>query len=66
MDQGPNGCGQEGIYQGIPNAEKHVIRGAAHSNVFDATEEYSRVVIDFPRHGRATSGLAVGGEAASA
>ena len=27
-DQGPDGVGQEGIYQGIAGAEKHVIKGA--------------------------------------
>jgi pimeloyl-ACP methyl ester carboxylesterase len=65
-DQGPNGCGQEGIYQGIANAEKHVIRGAAHSNIFDATDEYARVVVDFlERHGRAPTGAAAGGEASA-
>jgi pimeloyl-ACP methyl ester carboxylesterase len=53
-DQGPNGVGQEGIYQGIPNAEKHVIRGSNHSTIFDATDEHNRVVIDFfKRHSAA-------------
>jgi pimeloyl-ACP methyl ester carboxylesterase len=66
-DQGPNGVGQEGIYQAIRSAEKHVIKGAGHSTIFDATEEYARVVIDFLRsHGRATSGSTAGGEATSA
>lgn len=46
-DQGPNGVGQQGIYERIKGAEKYVIKGAGHSNVFDATEEYSRAVIDF-------------------
>jgi 3-oxoadipate enol-lactonase len=46
-DQGPNGIGQEGIYQAIPKAEKHVIRGSNHSTIFDATDEHNRVVIDF-------------------
>jgi 3-oxoadipate enol-lactonase len=55
-DQGPNGVGQEGIYQGIANAEKHVIRGSNHSTIFDATDEHNRVVIDFfKRHSPATS-----------
>ena len=27
-DQGPDGAGQQAIYQGIPGAEKHVIRGS--------------------------------------
>jgi 3-oxoadipate enol-lactonase len=52
-DQGPNGVGQEGIYQAIPNAEKHVIRGSNHSTIFDATDEHNRVVTDFfKRHSR--------------
>ncbi|MGA0597676.1 alpha/beta fold hydrolase [Enterovirga sp. CN4-39] len=46
-DQGPNGVGQEGIYQAIRGAEKYVIRGSSHSSIFDATEEYSRVVLGF-------------------
>src|SRR3990170_1811875 len=46
-DQGPDGAGQEAIYQGIANAEKHVVRGANHSTVFDSTDEHNRVVIDF-------------------
>jgi pimeloyl-ACP methyl ester carboxylesterase len=46
-DQGPDGAGQEAIYQGIANAEKHVVRGANHSTIFDSTEEHNRVVIDF-------------------
>ena len=48
-DQGPAGVGQEGIYQGIAGAEKHVIRGSGHSTVFDNTEEHNRAVIDFFR-----------------
>jgi len=52
-DQGPNGVGQEGIQRGIKGAEKHVIRGAGHSTIFDSTEEHARVVADFfIRHGR--------------
>jgi pimeloyl-ACP methyl ester carboxylesterase len=46
-DQGPKGVGQEGIYQGISGAEKHVIKGAGHSTIFDSTEEHNRVVLDF-------------------
>ncbi len=46
-DQGPDGAGQEAIYEGIPNAEKHVIAGSNHSTVFDNTAEHNRVVIDF-------------------
>jgi 3-oxoadipate enol-lactonase len=66
-DQGPNGVGQEGIYDAIESAEKHVIRGAGHSTIFDSTEEHARVVIDFfTRHGRETRGVSVGDEAASA
>ena len=54
-DQGPGGAGQEAIYEGIPNAEKHVIKGSNHSTIFDGTEEHNRVVIDFfKRHGRTT------------
>src|SRR3989442_1536470 len=46
-DQGPDGAGQEAIFQGITGAEKHVIRGSNHSTIFDNTEEHNRVVIDF-------------------
>jgi pimeloyl-ACP methyl ester carboxylesterase len=46
-DQGPGGAGQEAIYAGIPNADKHVIRGSNHSTIFDNTDEHVRVVIDF-------------------
>jgi pimeloyl-ACP methyl ester carboxylesterase len=65
-DQGPGGAGQEAIHQGIPRAEKHVIRGANHSTIFDSSEEHNRVVIDFfRRHGRAAAGLTAGSEAAA-
>ncbi len=64
-DQGPNGAGQEAIYEGIPNAEKHVVRGSNHSTIFDNTEEHNRVVIDFfTRHSRA--GAPAGAGAATA
>ena len=54
-DQGPGGAGQEAIYEGIPNAEKHVVSGSNHSTIFDGTEEHNRVVIDFfKRHSRTT------------
>jgi 3-oxoadipate enol-lactonase len=46
-DQGPGGAGQQAIFEGIPNAEKHVIRGSNHSTLFDNTAEHVRVVIDF-------------------
>ncbi|MET0887388.1 MAG: alpha/beta hydrolase, partial [Mycetocola sp.] len=53
-DQGPGGVGQQGIYEGIDGAEKHVVRGSNHSTIFDGTEEHNRVVIDFfRRHSRA-------------
>jgi 3-oxoadipate enol-lactonase len=48
-DQGPNGVGQEGIFEGIEGAEKRVIAGAGHSTIFDATDEHARVVIEFFR-----------------
>ena len=48
-DQGPVGAGQEAIYEGIAGAEKHVIRGAGHSTIFDSTQEHARVVVDFFR-----------------
>jgi pimeloyl-ACP methyl ester carboxylesterase len=52
-DQGPGGAGQEAIYEGIPGAEKHVVRGSNHSTIFDNAEEHNRVVIDFfKRHSR--------------
>ena len=54
-DQGPGGAGQEAVYQGIANAEKHVVQGSNHSTIFDGTEEHNRVVIDFfMRHSRTT------------
>jgi len=60
-DQGPAGAGQEAIYRGIPNADKHVIRGSNHSTIFDATEEHNRVVIDFfKRHSPAGAPAAAG------
>ena len=60
-DQGPGGAGQEAIYAGIPNAEKHVIRGSGHSTIFDNAEEHNRVVIDFlARHSRAPVTAAAG------
>ena len=46
-DQGPEGAGQEAIYQGIHGAEKHVIAGSGHSTIFDNPAEHNRVVIDF-------------------
>jgi pimeloyl-ACP methyl ester carboxylesterase len=46
-DQGPDGAGQEAIYQGISGAEKHVIHGSNHSTIFDNSAEHNRVVIDF-------------------
>jgi pimeloyl-ACP methyl ester carboxylesterase len=53
-DQGPGGVGQQGIYEGIAGAEKHVIAGGGHSTIFDSTEEHNRVVLDFfQRHSRA-------------
>jgi pimeloyl-ACP methyl ester carboxylesterase len=48
-DQGPEGVGQQGIYEAIAGAEKHVIEGAGHSTIFDATEEHARAVVDFLR-----------------
>jgi len=55
-DQGPDGAGQEAIYQAIANAEKHVVRGSNHSTIFDNTEEHNRVVIDFfTRHSRVSA-----------
>ena len=52
-DQGPGGAGQQAIVDGIPNAEKHVIRGSNHSTLFDNTDEHVRVVMDFfTRHAR--------------
>ena len=52
-DQGPGGAGQDAIYEGIPNAEKHVIAGSNHSTIFDNTEEHNSVVTQFfQRHSR--------------
>ena len=65
-DQGPDGAGQEAIFRGIANAEKHVINGSNHSTIFDVTEEHNRVVIDFfRRHSRAAAGVSIGSEAAA-
>jgi pimeloyl-ACP methyl ester carboxylesterase len=50
--QGPDGIGQQGIYEGIRGAEKHLIVGAGHSTIFDATEEHGRVVADFLNRNR--------------
>lgn len=56
-DQGPNGVGQEGIYEGIAGAKKYVIAGAGHSTIFDSTEEYGSAVLDFiQRSSRAAAG----------
>jgi 3-oxoadipate enol-lactonase len=46
-DQGPEGVGQQGVYEGIANGERYVIKGAGHSTIFDATEEYGREVVAF-------------------
>ena len=46
-DQGPGGVGQQGIYEAIEGAEKHVIVGSNHSTIFDGTDEHSRVVMEF-------------------
>ena len=62
-DQGPNGVGQEGIYEGIPGAEKHVIVGGAHSTLFDSTEEHNRVVLDFFQRNSRTPEPAAGAAA---
>jgi pimeloyl-ACP methyl ester carboxylesterase len=63
-DQGPGGAGQQAIFDGLGNAEKHVIQGSNHSTVFDNTEEHNRVVIDFfSRHGR-LAGIALGEDSA--
>ena len=65
-DQGPNGVGQEGVYQGIAGAEKHVIPGAGHSTLFDSTDENGRVVLDFiQRNSGAGAGSVVEGASAS-
>jgi pimeloyl-ACP methyl ester carboxylesterase len=65
-DQGPNGAGQQAIYEGIANAEKHVIRGSNHSTIFDNADEHNRVVIDFfTRHSRARDTAPVSEEAAA-
>jgi pimeloyl-ACP methyl ester carboxylesterase len=63
-DQGPGGAGQQAIVDGIPNAEKHVIRGSNHSTLFDNTDEHVRVVIDFfTRHGRTAAAAAAAAQA---
>ena len=66
-DQGPGGAGQQAIADGIPGAEKHVIRGSNHSTIFDNTAEHNRVVIDFftPARPRRAAAAAVGEGAAA-
>lgn len=65
-DQGPNGVGQQGIYEGIEGAEKYVIKGAGHSTIFDSTEEYAGAVLDFiQRNSKSASGVGAGSEATS-
>jgi pimeloyl-ACP methyl ester carboxylesterase len=65
-DQGPRGAGQQAIADGIPGAQKHVIRGSNHSTIFDNTAEHNRVVIDFfTRNGLAARTAAVDGAAAT-
>ena len=60
-DQGPGGAGQQAIVDGIPHAEKHVIRGSNHSTLFDNTDEHVRVVMDFfARHGGRQAAAAAG------
>jgi pimeloyl-ACP methyl ester carboxylesterase len=60
-DQGPDGAGQQAVFEGMPHAEKYVIAGGGHSNIFDSTEEYVAAVSDFfSRHG------ATGGESRAA
>mgnify|MGYP006269241409 CR=1 FL=1 len=44
---GPDGVGQQGIYEGIKGAEKYVIKGGGHSNPFDSTEEYNAAILAF-------------------
>ena len=64
---GPGGAGQQAIFEGIPGAEKHVIRGSNHSTIFDNTAEHNRVVIDFfTRHGAQPRRCADGGVAGEA
>ena len=66
-DQGPAVPASRRSADGIPGAEKHVIRGSNHSTIFDNTAEHNRVVIDFfTRHGLAAAGgrRASGGDGA--
>ncbi len=64
-DQGPDGAGQEAIYEAIANAEKHVVRGSNHSTIFDNTEDHNRVVIDFfTRNSRSGTTVTAGATAA--
>ncbi len=64
-DQGPEGAGQEAIYEGIANAEKHVVAGSNHSTIFDNTEEHNCVVIEFfTRNNRSGKAVTAGATAA--
>ena len=44
---GPDGVGQQGIFEGIKGAEKYLIKGGGHSNPFDSTEEYNKAILAF-------------------
>jgi len=46
-DQGPSGVGQQGIFEGIPNAQRAVIAGSSHSTIFDNSAEHIRIVREF-------------------
>jgi pimeloyl-ACP methyl ester carboxylesterase len=37
----------QAIYEGITNAEKHVVPNASHNSIFDNPDDYTRAVLDF-------------------
>jgi pimeloyl-ACP methyl ester carboxylesterase len=55
-DQGPDGAGQEAIFQGIAGAEKYVVPRSNHTCIFDNTDDYVVAVTDFfARHAAGSS-----------
>ena len=46
-DQGPEGAGQQAIFERIAGARKHVIPSSGHSSMLDATDAYLAALIPF-------------------
>lgn len=47
LDQGPQGAGNRAIAERIPNAELYVIEGVGHTNLMEAPERSTEVVVGF-------------------